>query len=152
MPDVIRLDDIDRMIVQLLQQDGRLSNRDVARRVGVSEGTVRIRLKRLESHGLFKLVVLREPLAFGFDCFSFVRFAFKPSTASEAAGIIIAISQFVIVSVMMSKFNLFSVAVTRDRRELERIIDTRIKTIEGYIDCDILQECETVRFDYHWTI
>ena len=40
------MDELDRKIISLLQLDGRASNAKIAREVGVSEGTVRRRLRR----------------------------------------------------------------------------------------------------------
>ena len=40
------MDELDTKIIAMLQEDGRASNAGIARRVGVSEGTVRRRLKR----------------------------------------------------------------------------------------------------------
>ncbi len=41
------MDDLDIKIISMLQEDGRVSNAQIARDVGCSEGTVRHRLKRL---------------------------------------------------------------------------------------------------------
>jgi len=41
------MDELDIGIVRLLDQDGRMSNVEVAKHLGVSEGAVRLRLKRL---------------------------------------------------------------------------------------------------------
>ena len=46
-----RLDDTDRQILALLQQDGRLSNAKLAERLNLSETPCWRRLKRLESEG-----------------------------------------------------------------------------------------------------
>jgi DNA-binding Lrp family transcriptional regulator len=40
-------DDLDRAILRLLEEDGRLANLEIARRLGVSESTVRKRINRL---------------------------------------------------------------------------------------------------------
>lgn len=48
-----KLDDIDRQIVKLLEFDGRMRNLEIARRVGVSEKTIRSRMARLaDKHGM----------------------------------------------------------------------------------------------------
>ncbi len=53
-----RTDHIDRRIVRLLQEDGRMSNRTIAEKIGVSEGTVRNRIKRLKELGLVRVTAL----------------------------------------------------------------------------------------------
>ena len=43
-----RLDEIDKSIVAHLARDARTSNRQIATELGVTEGTVRARIKRME--------------------------------------------------------------------------------------------------------
>lgn len=47
----IRLDDTDRKILSVLAQDASLTNRDLARRIGVAPSTCLARVRRLEEHG-----------------------------------------------------------------------------------------------------
>lgn len=48
------MDGLDRKIVSLLREDGRASYTDIADDVGVSEGTVRNRVQRLQDDGVIK--------------------------------------------------------------------------------------------------
>lgn len=48
------LDRTDRAIVALLQQNARLSNKEVAGRVGIAQSTCSERIRRLETSGVFK--------------------------------------------------------------------------------------------------
>jgi DNA-binding Lrp family transcriptional regulator len=48
------LDRTDRAIVALLQQDARLSNKEIASRVGIAQSTCSERIRRLERTGVFK--------------------------------------------------------------------------------------------------
>jgi Lrp/AsnC family transcriptional regulator for asnA, asnC and gidA len=45
---LIELDDTDNAIIELLRADGRLPYRAIARELGVTESTVRARVRRLE--------------------------------------------------------------------------------------------------------
>ena len=60
MPDELPLaqagDSLDRQIVAMLANDARLSFRKIAADLGVTEGTVRGRVKRLQAAGLLKLI------------------------------------------------------------------------------------------------
>ncbi|MBN1672099.1 MAG: Lrp/AsnC family transcriptional regulator [Kiritimatiellae bacterium] len=49
------MDNTDRRIAGLLAGDGRMSNREIGRKLGVSEGTVRQRLGRLVSDGTLRV-------------------------------------------------------------------------------------------------
>ena len=50
----MKLDDTDRAIIAALLQDARASQRELARTVGVAQGTITNRLKRLENNGVIK--------------------------------------------------------------------------------------------------
>jgi Lrp/AsnC family leucine-responsive transcriptional regulator len=53
MPDY-KLDDIDRRIVQALQADGRMSNQDLAEKVGLSPSPCARRVRLLEEAGIIE--------------------------------------------------------------------------------------------------
>ena len=52
------MDESDREIIAILQSNGRASNAWIARRIGVSEGTVRRRLKKLIADGVIDIADL----------------------------------------------------------------------------------------------
>ncbi len=61
-----RLDAVDRRLIELLQQDGRISHSELARRIGISEATVRSRLQRLIREEIIQVVAVSNPLKLGF--------------------------------------------------------------------------------------
>src|SRR5690349_2782153 len=67
------LDDINIQILQLLQHDGRISNADLAQRVGLAPPTVLRRVKLLEEHGYIRgYAALVNPLKLGLTVTAFV--------------------------------------------------------------------------------
>jgi len=52
------IDATDRRIIALLQLDGRMSNVDIARAIGVAEATVRKRVDRLLNEGVIRVVAM----------------------------------------------------------------------------------------------
>ena len=54
--ELVRLDDLDESIIGLLRADGRRPYSDIARRVGVAEGTVAGRVERLLHSGALLIV------------------------------------------------------------------------------------------------
>ncbi len=82
--DVNALDAIDRKILVELQRDGRLTNNDLAERVGLSPSPCLRRVKRLEEDGVIaRYVALVDPLAMGLEITVFVRVALERQEASE---------------------------------------------------------------------
>lgn len=72
------LDDIDRRILAELQRDGRLSNVELAARVGLSASPCLARVRRLERGGILKgYVALVNPEALGLAITVFIQVALE---------------------------------------------------------------------------
>lgn len=70
------IDDIDREILNIVQQDGRVSNAEIARQVGLAASAVLERLRKLEDRGVIKgyfASVDPKQVGFGLIAFVFVR-------------------------------------------------------------------------------
>jgi Lrp/AsnC family leucine-responsive transcriptional regulator len=68
------LDEIDRKILGLLQTDGRITNQDLADRVGLSPSPCLRRVRQLEQSGVVaRYVALLDPNAVGLGVTAFVR-------------------------------------------------------------------------------
>ena len=62
----MQLDDTDRRLLAVLLEDARISQRGLAQRIGVAQGTITNRLRRLEELGVIKgYTVLLEPESIG---------------------------------------------------------------------------------------
>jgi Lrp/AsnC family transcriptional regulator for asnA, asnC and gidA len=72
-------DEIDRKILEILNQDGRTKYTDIARSIQKSEGTVRNRIKRLQKNGIingFRVVTFPENL--GYEIQAIITFQLDP--------------------------------------------------------------------------
>ena len=55
----VKIDDVDRRIILLLQQDGRMSARDISRRLGdIGDRAVRYRIDRLVRTGAISIIAV----------------------------------------------------------------------------------------------
>jgi Lrp/AsnC family transcriptional regulator, regulator for asnA, asnC and gidA len=61
------IDKIDTGMINLLQKDGRISNTEIAKQLGISEATVRQRLKRLIDEEFVQIVAVSNPFKLGFE-------------------------------------------------------------------------------------
>ena len=65
--EIRKLDRVDRQMVALLQQDGRMPTVTIAKELGISETTARSRLKRLIREETIKVVAVSNPIHLGFE-------------------------------------------------------------------------------------
>lgn len=66
------LDSLDHQLISLLQHDGRASNVDLARQLGVSEATVRKRLDRLLSERVIRIGAVPDAPKVGLSTITFI--------------------------------------------------------------------------------
>lgn len=66
------LDSVDHQIIRALQLDGRVSNVEIARQVGVSEATVRKRLDRLIADKVIQITAMPDAIQVGFSTVTFL--------------------------------------------------------------------------------
>ncbi len=67
------IDDTDRQILQILQENSRTSNAEIARRVGMAPSAIFERIRKLEEKGVIRgYGVKLDPRAVGFGLLSFV--------------------------------------------------------------------------------
>jgi Lrp/AsnC family leucine-responsive transcriptional regulator len=70
------IDDIDKQIVNIVQQDGRISNAEIARQVGLAASAVLERIRKLEERGVIQgyfASIAPKAVGFGLTAFVFVR-------------------------------------------------------------------------------
>ncbi len=124
--------DLDEQLIALLSEDARISNREVARQLDVSEGTVRNRLKRLESLGAARVVAIVRPDAMGLNWSGSIRIATTPAAMRTVARVAAARQDVPYVALTTGRFNVRAVAITPTREALFEIVQL-IKALDGVI-------------------
>jgi DNA-binding Lrp family transcriptional regulator len=132
IPDI---DEIDRAILGLLQADGRMTNADLARAVGLSPAATHARVRRLERDGLIRgYVALVDRERAGFDLLCFVSVSLQLHRPTLVASFPKRVAEMPEVlechHVTGESDYLLKVAV-RGRHELERFIVHRLTPIPG---------------------
>ena len=82
----VTLDKTDRKILAILQEDGRLTNQEVAERVSLSPSPCLRRIKRLEEAGVIRqYVALLDPAQIGLGLLAYVNVRLEKHSASSTA-------------------------------------------------------------------
>ncbi|HWO93823.1 MAG TPA: Lrp/AsnC family transcriptional regulator [Dehalococcoidia bacterium] len=77
------IDSINQQIIRILQANGRSTNRDIARQIGVSEGTVRNRIERLTSEGVIRIAAVINPVKVGLQTTALMNLQVEPVHLTE---------------------------------------------------------------------
>jgi Lrp/AsnC family transcriptional regulator, regulator for asnA, asnC and gidA len=142
------IDAIDRSIIEALQKNGRESFRRIARRVGVSEATVRARYQRLCGDGILQVTGVTNPLGLGFEAQAMVgvRTAGAPEPVAEE---IARWAEADYVVVTAGQFDLLVELVCADRRHLLDLTN-RMRSLEGVVSTESFLYLELWKQLYDW--
>ncbi|MFC6620151.1 Lrp/AsnC family transcriptional regulator [Novosphingobium panipatense] len=105
------LDDLDRQMIEILSRDARVSNRKIAAELGVTEGTVRGRIKRLQQDRLISFTAITD---FGMANASNIAFIGVQASVEHVRDVARQIAELPDVNaviITMGQFNIFVIAL-----------------------------------------
>jgi Lrp/AsnC family transcriptional regulator for asnA, asnC and gidA len=142
-----KVDELDRAIIEALQENGRESFRRIAARLEVSEGTVRARYGRLVGDGILQVVAVTNPLGLGFD-----QALIGVKTSGPPGPVADEISRWPeadYVVVTAGRFDLVVEVVATDRQELLDLTN-RMRALEGVATTETFFYLEMWKQLYDW--
>lgn len=77
------IDDLDKQIIQRLSIDGRMSFRQLAEEIDVTEKTVRIRYKKLIDSNTLEVVGVVNPISLGLKAGALIQIKLQPSSVNQ---------------------------------------------------------------------
>ena len=125
------MDELDRQIIRILEKNGRAANATIAREVGVSEGTVRRRLKRLIGEEIIRVVALPDPKALGFESEALIGIQVDPDKMDQVATELANLENTRWVALATGTFDIFAWAMLPDAEKLGRFLREKVGVIPG---------------------
>lgn len=126
----VRLDTLDEAIIGALQEDGRLTFREVAERVGLSEPAARKRYNRLRDAGALRVVAVTDPLAFGRRTVALIGIRVDED-AREIASRLAEVRDIEYVVLSSGSFDIFAEVVCESEQRLLDIVNDHIRSMQG---------------------
>lgn len=149
---VVELDDLDRKIIERLSNDARTSNREIAREFGLTEGTIRLRLKRLTEQKVIRVTAvtniarLRNPiLAY---LWIEVDTSEQLSTVMEALA---CLPEITFVSSLIGRADILAMTLVRDGADLTRYLHQTVDRIPGVHRIQYSLAHQFVKHDFRYT-
>ena len=125
------MDELDTKIIEILQDDGRASNAGIARKVGVSEGTVRRRLKRLIQEQYIQVVALPDHAKMGYESQALVGVQVDPDKIDQVSEGLSALDEISWVAVTTGSYDIFAWATLKSAESLGIFLRTKVGIIPG---------------------
>ena len=126
-----RLDLLDRKIVDKLSHDARISNRAIAAELGVTEGTIRARIKRLQNEGLIQFTVVTDFRMAGSPSLCMMGIDADPSCVTALAKQLRQMPEINCVVLLLGRFNLLAMGLFTNLEQLNELVAMQIRGLPG---------------------
>jgi Lrp/AsnC family transcriptional regulator for asnA, asnC and gidA len=131
------LDELDKQILETLQQDGRISFADLSRKLNTAEATLRFRVKRLQDAKVItRFAALLDPAKVGFAVSGAILLKIDPAHLEEACKKLTAFNETVYLFQSTGEYDIVSVIFAHDLVHLNDVVK-RTKMIEGVKDARV---------------
>ncbi|GIL35981.1 Lrp/AsnC family transcriptional regulator [Phycicoccus sp. MAQZ13P-2] len=145
----IRLDDVAKRIIELLQEDGRQSYAAIAKAVGLSEAAVRQRVQRLLDAEVMQIVAVTDPLQVGFRRQAMI--------GIRAGGDLVDLGQALsdmpevdYVVTTAGSFDVLAEVVCEDDDHLLELLTQRIRQLPGVASTETFVYLKLNKQHYNW--
>ena len=125
------MDDLDLEIIRSLQSDGRKRYTEIAKDLGVTEGTVRNRVSRLLENQVFQIVGMVDPHQMGYDAPALIGITIKPPHLEEAAAQIAALPEVSYLILVSGEYDLMVEVLCQDREHLATLLREKLQNVTG---------------------
>ncbi|RLG95723.1 AsnC family transcriptional regulator [Candidatus Bathyarchaeota archaeon] len=127
----VKIDDIDREILRMLQDNSRVAFKRIAEKVGVSEATIFVRVKNLRKKGVIKrFTVIVSPELLGKSLTAFVLINSEPKKLESVLETLSNMDDVYEVYDVTGTYYIIAKIRTENKESLTKIID-RIGMIDG---------------------
>jgi Lrp/AsnC family transcriptional regulator for asnA, asnC and gidA len=143
------LDAVDKSIVAWLSRDARTSNRQIANELGVTEGTVRGRIKRMEEEKLIRITAVTNIDRFRDAALAYIWIEVERSyQAREVAQKLATMKELGFVGLMMGRFDILVITMVRDTEHLAEFVHGNITGLAGVRRTESTLGVNFVKHDY----
>lgn len=144
-----KLDIVDKQIIKLLIEDGRMSNTEIAERLHIAEATARRRINRLIEEEVIKVVAVRNPIHFKKFLSAIINIKCERTVISKTEGFLTNRSETRYVGYSTGKWNLVTEAFFIDNDHLLDFL-LEVGELEGVIDLETSVMLRVAKFSYEW--
>ncbi|TDB92431.1 Lrp/AsnC family transcriptional regulator [Actinomadura sp. 7K534] len=151
-PSLSALDGTDREILRILQKDGRTSNSEIARRLGITETTVRKRIASMRERELIEIVAVPTPRLAGYSISAIIGLSVHLTHLREVSRQLIEAPEVRYCGLSTGRFDVMIEAFFYDREHLLRFTTEVLGGLPGITDVETSLILRIEKFSYEWEL
>lgn len=140
------LDDDEKKIVRILQEDGRMSTADIARRLQVSEPTARKKLNRLLADNVIKIRAVADPVALGYTTPVYIGLVVERPKLDEVAAALAKYDFIESVTISTGPHDITLKACFVSADEVYKFLFEELVKYEGIRDSDTMLIFQNIKY------
>ncbi len=141
------LDDLDHRIIGVLSKDARVSNRRIAALLGVTEGTIRSRIKRLEQDNLIRLTAVTNVASVGAPKVVLIWIQAAHSDVKDLCGKLAAMPEIRSVIMLLGRCDILAVGLFSSLEDVIAVANNRILALPGVRHVETSIAVKTLKYD-----
>ena len=149
---LVDLDRIERMMIALLQKDGRLGVQALARKLGVSDVTARRKLRRLLGEQIVQIVAAVDPFQVGFESPVIIGLKIDRARIDEIAMKLCKHPSIRYVAAATGNADLLIEVVAASNHELAEFVLVYLASLEGILDTDTSLILRIYKQTWNWGV
>jgi Lrp/AsnC family transcriptional regulator, regulator for asnA, asnC and gidA len=142
--------DLDKRIIEHLQEDGRRPFTQIAGELNVSEAAVRARTNRLVDRGILQIVGVTDPLKLGFQQMAMVGIRCERDRLVQVAEAVGAFPEVDYVVITAGTYDVLIEVVCEDNAALLDFLADKLRAIDGVRDTETFVYLRMVKQTYQW--
>ncbi len=144
------VDETDRRIIEALWEDARQSFQAIADHLGLSEGTIRTRVKRLQADRVVRMTAVRNIESLQDQVLAYLWIQCDRKRLREIAHALAAEPRVGYVASLLGRADLLAIASQESPSALLDFVDNVVTTLPGVLDLRIEPVLRRVKSDVGW--
>jgi Lrp/AsnC family transcriptional regulator for asnA, asnC and gidA len=150
--DTSPLDSTDRAIVRVLQRNGRTSNTEIGRALGLTETTIRKRIARLVDEGLVNVVAVPTPEAVGTTLSAIIGVSVNLGRIDAVSKTLAGSPEVRYLGVSTGRYDLILEAFFGSSEHLLSFVSERLGGLDGVTRVETSIILRVDKFSYEWEL
>lgn len=144
------MDELDLIILNTLQADGRTPFTQIAKKAGVAESTIRSRYASLVEQGIVQTIAVIDPFAVGYNAPALIGITVEPGAIYSVAQAVEKHPEVSYLVLILGAYDLVVEVFCRDREHLTEFITNQIQTVQGVRTTETLVIGKIFKLSFFW--
>lgn len=145
------LDELDKKIITLLRENGRMPVQEIASRNDTTPATIRSRMSKMEDSGLLRVVAVTDFTAAGYELLLAIGIAVDSRPARDVANDLVKLEDVFSVTLTTGEYDIEILVAARNYNDLSAFVQEKIAIIPGIAKLSSGMTMDVLKYQSEWT-